>query len=174
MSKNLLSRWPEWRDDLVLALRMKDVPGKEIGEILAETEAHLDETGETPEEAFGDPKDYARQRALPVMTRTPRRERWSKFAGIGIVSFAGGAMAANAAWALGAGEMWWGPVPVLLALLIGGAVLVGLPWLVEGDLIEDPRTGENAYGDGRRPMLVLSGGLLVMLAIVFVMSLVLS
>ena len=83
-------------------------------------------------------------------------------------------MAASAAWSLGAGEMWWGPAPVLLALAIGGAMLVGLPWLLKGDLIEDPRTGENAYGDGRRPMQVLSGGVLVMLAIVFMMSLVLS
>ncbi|MEH0971372.1 hypothetical protein V6U77_09595 [Micromonospora sp. CPCC 205546] len=51
----------KWCDDFVIELRMRDVPGRVIGEHLGEIEAHCAETGETPEDAFGDPTDYARQ-----------------------------------------------------------------------------------------------------------------
>ena len=48
-----------WCDGFVLELRLKDVPGRVIGERLAEVERHCAETDETPSEAFGDPTDYA-------------------------------------------------------------------------------------------------------------------
>lgn len=51
----------EWCDDLVLELRLRDVPGPVIGDRLGEVEAHCAETGETPAEAFGDATRYARQ-----------------------------------------------------------------------------------------------------------------
>ena len=44
---------------LVLELRQRDVPGDRIGEVVAEVEAHVAESGETPEEAFGPPGEYA-------------------------------------------------------------------------------------------------------------------
>lgn len=46
-------------DDLVLALRMKDVPGDRIGAVLAEVRDHLGSGGEDPVEAFGSARDYA-------------------------------------------------------------------------------------------------------------------
>ncbi|QDB79710.1 hypothetical protein FE251_10230 [Georgenia wutianyii] len=51
----------EWCDDLVVELRLEDVPGPVIGERLAEVEAHCAETGDTPQDAFGEPSDYARR-----------------------------------------------------------------------------------------------------------------
>jgi acyl-CoA synthetase (NDP forming) len=48
-----------WCDDLLLALRLRDVPGTRIGEVIAEVQSHVAETGEDPRQAFGTPKEYA-------------------------------------------------------------------------------------------------------------------
>lgn len=61
----------DYRQALMLALRLRDVPGDRIGEILAEVESHVSDTGENPTEAFGPPREYA---AAPT-TGQPR-EPW--------------------------------------------------------------------------------------------------
>jgi hypothetical protein len=48
-----------WRDDLVTELRMRGLPGRRIGEALAEVDAHCADSGQTPDDAFGDPAAYA-------------------------------------------------------------------------------------------------------------------
>ena len=48
-----------WHDELVLELRLREVPGAVIGDALAEVDAHCAATGESPEEAFGAPPSYA-------------------------------------------------------------------------------------------------------------------
>ena len=48
-----------YRDELMMALHLHEVPGARIGDILAEVEAHVSETGEDPRAAFGSPKEYA-------------------------------------------------------------------------------------------------------------------
>ncbi|KQR10288.1 hypothetical protein [Cellulomonas sp. Leaf334] len=48
-----------WRDELVLALRMRDVPGPRIGEILAEVDEYCADSGLDAETAFGTPTAYA-------------------------------------------------------------------------------------------------------------------
>jgi hypothetical protein len=48
-----------WRDTLITELRLRDVPGNRIGEVLAEVDAHCTDSGQTPAEAFGDPITYA-------------------------------------------------------------------------------------------------------------------
>lgn len=50
---------PRWRDDLVVALRMRDVPPDQIADQLKIIETHCAESGESAEEAFGDPTEYA-------------------------------------------------------------------------------------------------------------------
>ena len=50
-----------WCDDFVLELRLRDVPGARIGDHLAEVESHCIETGVDPEDAFGDPAEYAHE-----------------------------------------------------------------------------------------------------------------
>ncbi len=52
---------PGWVDDLVLELRLRDVPGDVIGDTLAEVDAHVVDSGTPAHEAFGDPVAYAVQ-----------------------------------------------------------------------------------------------------------------
>lgn len=61
---------PAWVDDFVLELRLIGVPGTRIGDALATVDAHLVDTGETAAEAFGPPKDYARELAEAEPERT--------------------------------------------------------------------------------------------------------
>jgi len=49
-----------WRDALVIELRLCEVPGDRIGEVLAEVDAYCTDSGQTPTKAFGDPITYAR------------------------------------------------------------------------------------------------------------------
>ena len=66
-----------WQQELVLALRLRDVDGRRIGEVLAEVEAHCADSGQSPAEAFGDPEAYAAEvtpagRRLPVRSWLPQ------------------------------------------------------------------------------------------------------
>ena len=55
-----------YRNDLLLALRLRDVPGPRIAEVLAEVESHVGDTAEDPRETFGEPKEYAEQVAAAI------------------------------------------------------------------------------------------------------------
>jgi len=46
-------------DNLLLQLRLRDVPGDRIGQILAEVETHVADTELDPVDAFGEPGEYA-------------------------------------------------------------------------------------------------------------------
>ena len=46
---------------LTTQLRLRQVPGKVIGQIVAEVESHVRETGEDPVQAFGQPGSYSAQ-----------------------------------------------------------------------------------------------------------------
>ena len=48
-----------YRRELVQALRLRNVPPERIGEIVAEVESHVADTGEDPREAFGPAREYA-------------------------------------------------------------------------------------------------------------------
>lgn len=50
-----------WRDDFIIELRMLSVPGDRIGDALMTVETHVAESGESAQEAFGDPSAYARE-----------------------------------------------------------------------------------------------------------------
>ncbi|MDQ0374117.1 hypothetical protein [Cellulomonas humilata] len=66
---------PGWRDELVLALRMRDVPGSRIGEILAEVDEFCADSGLDAQAAFGAPATYAESlTASEGRTRTPLRD----------------------------------------------------------------------------------------------------
>ena len=55
-----------WRDAFVLELRLQDVRGDRIGDALTLVDEHCTDSGESPEEAFGDPVSYARETAGSV------------------------------------------------------------------------------------------------------------
>lgn len=65
---------PAWQDAFVAELRLRDVPGRAIGDALAEVEAHCADSGQDAGTAFGEPVAYAAQRAeqLPTDRRTVR------------------------------------------------------------------------------------------------------
>lgn len=56
-----------WATDFALALRTRDVTGTAIGAALREAESHCAESGQSPQEAFGDPAAYAES-----LTHLPR------------------------------------------------------------------------------------------------------
>lgn len=63
----------KYNDDLHKAMRFHEISGERIGEVLAEVEAHVAETGEDPADAFGAPRDYARQVAAQLDPSTGKR-----------------------------------------------------------------------------------------------------
>ena len=51
----------DYTQAFTIQLRLAKVPGKVIGQIVAEVESHVRETGEDPVEAFGQPGSYSAQ-----------------------------------------------------------------------------------------------------------------
>lgn len=54
-----------WVEAMLLELRLQGVSGERIGAALAEVEAHVVDSGQSAQEAFGDPVEYARSLGLP-------------------------------------------------------------------------------------------------------------
>ena len=50
----------KWLEEMTLELRLQNVPGVVIGDARASVEAHCADSGESAQEAFGDPREYAR------------------------------------------------------------------------------------------------------------------
>lgn len=109
----------KYRQSLILALRLKDVPGDRIGEIVAEVESHVADTGEDPVSAFGEPRAYAAS-----LTDEHRPDPWWQTA-----ITAG--CAAVAGWFVAQG---------MLSLLLGQTYfgVTGWLWLVLGVVIAIP------------------------------------
>lgn len=53
------ARARRWLDELLLELRLRDVDGDGIGDVLAEVESHVTASGRHPAEEFGTPATYA-------------------------------------------------------------------------------------------------------------------
>ncbi|MCZ2823048.1 MULTISPECIES: HAAS signaling domain-containing protein [unclassified Modestobacter] len=159
-----------YSDDLLLALRLRDVPGTRIGEVLAEVQSHVAETGEDPRQAFGEPKQYADEVAEALGLQRGRGWRhlltgltWAHLVVtvvIGVASF----LLADSLWALGAGEDAAFGVPA--GLMAAGAVVVlaaCAAWVVAtsrrepDDTVRDPRTGEDMARISRWQLAVLVG-----------------
>lgn len=143
---------------------MRNVPGDKIGQIAAEVEAHIAESGEYPAEAFGKPRNYAREWARTAARRPSRPERVRSLIRIAL-SAAGGALSGVGLIRTASGETMWGG-PAVLGLLIG-LVLVAGAASMRRNLVIDPRTGlepERLRRQVRRGM--LAGGTLVVLVIV--------
>ncbi|RZU62171.1 hypothetical protein [Zhihengliuella halotolerans] len=60
----------KWAGDMILELRLRGVDGTRIGDALAEVNSHCAESGERPEDTFGDPVTYARSLKLPSVEDT--------------------------------------------------------------------------------------------------------
>lgn len=111
-----------WRDEFIVEARLQGVHGSAIGDALITADTHVQESGESAEQAFGDPKVYARETAAATPTKT---------VGMGIppLSIVGivvgligmlGATSAASAWQDGT------PVPVTTGTLVGLGLLLAL------------------------------------------------
>lgn len=159
-----------YSDDLLLALRLRDVPGTRIGEVLAEVQSHVAETGEDPRQAFGDPERYADEVAEALGLGAPA-SIWRQLRSLsgwhiavtgvlGIASF----LLADSLWALGAGDDTALGVPAGLMALGAVVVLVAcVAWIRTAnrrepdDTVRDPRTGEDMARLERWQLAVLIG-----------------
>jgi hypothetical protein len=169
MGKVLNSTAEAWCDDLLLRLRMRDVPGARIGEVLAEVQSHVAETGEDPREAFGPPREYADTIAAALGVPPSRGWRdagrgltWQDLATAAVIAVAAFALS-DGLWSLGAGETSLFGLPAwamcaVAALLLGSCVArVVLASRRAGDAVVDPRTGADMVPLSRRQVAVLAG-----------------
>ena len=151
--------------DLAYALRLRKISGVRIGEILAEVEAHTAESGQSALDAFGNPKEYARQ--FEPTADGPGHRLWGKQAWTGALTAAIGAwLFAAGAFAGMAGEnlirlpRWW-------ACAIGGVILLVTFSLIPLDTIVDPRH-PNSRRLGRRWFMSWLVGIMVVVLLIIV------
>lgn len=79
----------KYHDDLLTAMRFHEISGERAGEVLAEVDAHVTETGEDPNEAFGKPRDYAKQVAAQLDSSTGKRSTGEIVLGSAMAGFLG-------------------------------------------------------------------------------------
>lgn len=176
MTSTPLDGHTKWRDALLFQLRMKDVPGDRIGDILLEVESHLRETGESPENAFGDAKAYANERAASEVT-SHAPVKTGKGAGLGLIaaaSFAGSYMYTAGAIGAGRGEdtvLW---LPPIATLLIGAAILAGVLMQLPVDLIRHPVTREPLFGAWKNWRWIVVGIVAVLGVLLYLLGRMLS
>lgn len=144
----------DYRQSLILALRLKDVPGDRIGEVVAEVESHVADTGQDPNDAFGSARAYA-----ALLATGQRREPWWRLivltalpAGIAGWFLAQGALALllNETYL---GQTGW--LSLVLGLVIG--IPVGFSLHRRSTRVRDPRTGADMVPMSRWGLTVLVG-----------------
>jgi hypothetical protein len=169
-------------DDLLLAMRARCVPGRRIGEVLAEVQSHVAETAEDPREAFGPPQEYADRVAEAL--GIPRAGTWAVlFRGLGWLDLVTAAaigvscfLLADGLWSLGAGTpgvlgLPAGPVSAVAAAVVGAGIVrtVRAARLSrDDDAVVDPRTGRDMVPFGGRRLALLAAVPVALLALMFV------
>lgn len=131
----------QYREALIMALRLRDVPGHRIGEIVAEVESHAAETGEDPVAAFGPAREYAEQ--------FPRgRSPWSFRGFVSIaLSLCGSIFFVEGVSELRSGDGFYGTalpgwIGIPAGILLAGLVLPLIP-RQDREPVVDPRTGKD-------------------------------
>ncbi|MEI4272926.1 hypothetical protein TEK04_14455 [Klenkia sp. LSe6-5] len=152
----------DYQQRLVAALRLRRVPAERIGEVVAEVDSHVAETGEDPAEVFGTPRAYAAS-----LTHEHRRD---SRAGTALELVSG----ALAGWFLAVGAVdlfeggshlglpWWGSVLVGLLLGVPGGRRVA----ARARQVRDPRDGRALTPTARTAVLTVVGVLLLFAALV--------
>ena len=148
------TRVQTYSDELLLALRMRDVPGPQIAEALAEVHSHVAETGEDPREAFGPPRVYALEVAVALGEPGEPPPCWRgvltwNTATYGLGGAAGAWLLLDGVLAFASGRQGALGLPPVAPLLLGLAVLimmaVGLGHRARRDEVpvRNPLTGED-------------------------------
>ena len=149
-----------YRRELVTALRMRHVPPERIGEIVAEVESHVADTGESPVEAFGPAKQYAAGFAGPRP-----RGAWTAGVVLGLLGAACGWLIATGVFGLVHDESVAG-LPAWVAVAVGA--LLWVPALFSQVRrqapVPDPRTGGRLTPGPGTVVLVMSGFILALTA----------
>jgi len=110
----------KWFDDLVMELRLRQAQGAAIGDSVASARELLADTGQSAQEAFGLPRDYAAALELPIASDRDL-VRWTVWMSLlGLLAFLLFTQTATA-WAQGEPFLL---SPPQLALLSAPAVLV--------------------------------------------------
>jgi len=143
-----------YTDELLFALRMRDLPGSQIAEALAEVNSHVADTGEDPRETFGPPRAYAREVAEALGDSGEPLPFWRgvltwSTAAYGLGGAAGAWLLLDGVLALASGRPGALGLPPLVPLLLGLAVLImmalGLGHLARHKDVPvlDPLTGQD-------------------------------
>lgn len=134
---NTVTETRDWNDRFVLRLRGIGVPGPQIADALKTVETHCADTGESPQEAFGDPAEYAESLGFP-----PRLELGSAL--WALPAFLGTSVTINGLTDVLRGEstsitVWdlamWGVVVAFGVLVAVALTRLRSPWLVLGVLV---------------------------------------
>ena len=140
--------------ELLFALRMRDVPGPRIAEVLAEVDSHVRETGEDPREAFGPPKQYADEVTAALGDAVNVRPLWRSVLSWTTAVYALGGSAGSwffldGALAAIAHEQGAFGLPATVSLMLGAAILFasGVAFLrlarQQDNRVLDPRSGSD-------------------------------
>ena len=162
-----------YRNALLLALRLRDVPGPRIAEALAEVDSHVAETGEDPEAAFGPAATYAEQLSQALQPTTAHGwRRWlTGFTGahalIALLSLSGCWLLADGLFSLGARRASSLGLGAVTVVLVGAGLLVVMLRLIlrsvreHADPVVDPRDGTEMAPPVPRWAFVLLGAVAV-------------
>jgi hypothetical protein len=167
-------------NELLLALRMRGVPGPRIAEAVAEVNAHLSETGEDPREAFGPAKTYAGEVVAALGEQEAPVPFWrTALSWTAAIYGLGGALGAwlviDGALTAATDEPGIGGLPAVASLVLGVAVLVALGigqvHLIRKreDQVLDPRNGADMSPPLPRwlvPLMLTVPVLIIVLAVV--------
>lgn len=126
----------KWLDALILELRLRDVSGDGIGDIVASVKEYLADSGEEAREAFGEPAAYAASLDLSASVVETSLKGTMARSVVGMVAFmvftqAISPWVAGETLGLGAAQLAWLAVPAILVVglpLFLGALLRRL-WL---------------------------------------------
>lgn len=111
-------------DDLHTALELRDASEDQTAGIVRQTRSHLIDTGEDPYDAFGDPRDYAKQYA----PRSTAVRFWALIIGSVVLATSGGWLLTNSIVSLvGENSILWGLDP-LVGIIVGSLLIV--IWIV--------------------------------------------
>lgn len=128
--------------DLLLHLAGRDVSASRIGDIVAEVESHVADTGEDPTDAFGTPKEYAE--AVAPRADTARKRRGARALQGLCGGITGMMLSVSVTQLIQQDDTAFG-MPTWVALLIGIAAAVATVVVTTGKgrgRIRDPRTGK--------------------------------
>jgi len=166
-----------YSNDLLLALRVRDVPGARIAEAIAEVQSYVSDTGEQALDAFGPVEAYADELVAALgVAGAPGRDTpaWTA-ARYGLGGFVGSQLLLSGVLARLSGDTAWLGLPAEVAMGLGFAVLVvtavALTRLTRSsdDPVLDPRTGADLCPPLPRwvlPLMLLPPALALVLAAV--------